>query len=279
MVITEKFVFIHMPKTGGTFVTSILDRLHTPVPQPWVVRKTRRAFARVLGRSPTPVQSRYGKIVNLEPKHGTCHDIPSEHRKKPILSCVRNPYDWYVSQFEFSWWKRTFMYDPSDQPTPAGYAIERVLPEFQRKHPHFPAISFAEFIELCDSARLVYDPDKRIGAGLYTHGFARYFLKQPERNVYKFSTPNFGWRRLENDTYDVTFINTERLNNDLPSFLATVGYRAPDLAFIYKAGKILPEAGGRRDDQKWEGYYTPDLKQKIRVQDSGLFALFPEFDV
>ena len=30
MVITDDFVYLHMPKTGGTFVEAALDRLYSP---------------------------------------------------------------------------------------------------------------------------------------------------------------------------------------------------------------------------------------------------------
>src|SRR4051812_33210777 len=114
MIITVRFVYIHMPKTGGTFVTEVLTRIHKPLlprPSRWI--RVREILAILLPRMKLTAagqSSPYGPLVDIEPKHGTCHDVPPPHEHKPLLSTLRNPYDWYVSQFEFAWWKRTFMY-------------------------------------------------------------------------------------------------------------------------------------------------------------------------
>ena len=74
---------------------------------------------------------------------GPATTFPQAHAHKPILSCDRGPYEWYVSQYEFGWWKRTFDYHPDEPLPPAGWAIERVLPSFISAHPHLPKVSFA----------------------------------------------------------------------------------------------------------------------------------------
>ncbi|WP_161795859.1 hypothetical protein [Synechococcus sp. GFB01] len=72
MLITEHFVFIHYPKTGGTFVTRALERLY--------------------GES----------LININ-KHGTCRDVPAEHAGKPLLSTHRHPLSRLLSHYEFRW--------------------------------------------------------------------------------------------------------------------------------------------------------------------------------
>lgn len=273
MLLTDRFVFIHMPKTGGTFVTEVLERLHRPKPPTLPQRLVGKARG-LLGR---PRRSRYpyGELHNLEPKHGTCHDIPPGHRGKTILSSVRSPHEWYVSQYEFAWWRRTHLYNPNDPSTPAGHAIERVLPAFAAEHPHFPDISFAEFMDLCDRAARVYDPDGR--SGLYTHGFARYYFKAPAEALATFAPEYFRSGAVKRDMFDVRFIHTEALNRQLADFLRGQGYRKKDLAFIEGLGKILPEGRGRREDQLWSNYYTPALRRQVRQNDWALYELFPAF--
>jgi hypothetical protein len=280
MVITDKFVYIHMPKTGGTFVTSVLFRIHNP-PAPVSTRlnSARRFIASVLNRFPSPVnsQSPYGPIADLEPKHGTCNDIPEQHRLKPVLSSFRNPYDWYVSQYEFGWWKRTFLYHPELHPTPVGFAIEQVLPEFIKKHSHFPDISFREFVVLCNQAALVYNKETGADFGLYTHGFLRFYCREASK-VISLIDPDYirsGGYRL--DMFNVDFLATHRLNEGLYDYLVSRGYRVSDLKFLPGAGKILPMGKGRRDDQKWQKYYTPDLMKHVREKDWVLFEMFPGF--
>jgi hypothetical protein len=73
-------------------------------------------------------------------------------------------------------------------------------------------------------------------------------------------------------------MRTDRLNEDLPSFLLSIGYRPADVAFIRTLGRILPMGRGRTADQQWRRYYSPERKASIRSRDSRLFELFPEFD-
>jgi hypothetical protein len=275
MVITDRFVFIHVPKTGGTFVTHALERLHGVAPAAGPAGRAvriRRLLERIIGRG-----RRYGKLSNIEPKHGTCDDIPAEHRGKRILSVVRNPYDWYVSQYEFGWWKRTFEYHPEPNPTPAGSAIEQVLPAFEDDHPHFPEISFEEFLDLCDRAAAVLDEASADpGSGLYTHGFLRYFgaVAHPVVSAESGGTVTSDGAR----GYDAHFMRTDRLNEDLPAFLLSMGYRPEDVTFIRALGRILPMGRGRTANQHWERYYSPAMKASIRARDARLFELFPDFD-
>jgi hypothetical protein len=72
MLIHERYVFIHLPKTGGTFLASALRREMPP-----------------------------GSLVRGAPgkKHPGWDDIPQEARNRPVLVYVRNPWDWYVSWY------------------------------------------------------------------------------------------------------------------------------------------------------------------------------------
>jgi hypothetical protein len=283
MVLTNKFVFIHMPKTGGTFVTSALRRLHAPKsPSPAgqsPVRRLIRRVSKTFEPGATLAGSPYGHLIDLEPKHGTCHEIPEGHRDKPILSCIRSPYDWYVSQYEFAWWKRTSNYEPGSPSTPVGYAIEQVLPAFQETHPHFPGLSFEEFVRLCRQAAQVYNASARVPLGLYSHGYVRYFYRDVSVVMAEADRDYFRLGRRDARPYDVHFLRTDRLNADLHAFLSSLGYRQEDLDFLPTLGRILPMGIGRRDDQPWEAYYTPALKQEVREQEWALFDLFPELDV
>jgi len=281
MVTTDRFVYIHMPKTGGTFVTSVLFRIHKPARLPSsrsglarkILHYVQRCAQSPYGSSLSP----YGEIADVEPKHGTCSEIPAPHKDKPILSTIRNPYDWYVSQYEFGWWKRTFMYHPESHPTPAGSAIEHVLPEFIQQHPHFPDISFQEFVDLCSGAALVLK-ERGPDLGLYSHSFIRFYYRHVPELISRFNRNYLVSGRDTLDRFDVSFIKTNRLNQELYAFLLSMGYRAKDLRFLPELGKILPMGRGRRDDQKWERYYTPVLKDIIREKEWALFEMFPEFD-
>ncbi|NQV05169.1 sulfotransferase family 2 domain-containing protein [bacterium] len=73
MLITEKFVFIHVPKTGGDFIRRVCIRR---LPEDWLVK------------------------TNIA-KHGEDTDIPEEYRHLPRFALVRNPWDWHVSWYHY----------------------------------------------------------------------------------------------------------------------------------------------------------------------------------
>ena len=70
MIVTDKFAFVHMHKTGGQSLSHIL---HACVP-------------------------------NFKPigYHYPLHMLPAEHTGLPVVGMVRNPWDWYVSWYAFN---------------------------------------------------------------------------------------------------------------------------------------------------------------------------------
>lgn len=72
MILTRHFVFVHIPKTGGSFVRAVIQR-HAPVA--WQ--------------------------VETSDLHPSVRDIPASHRHLPRFAVVRNPFSWYVSWFHY----------------------------------------------------------------------------------------------------------------------------------------------------------------------------------
>ena len=72
MILTKHFVFLHFPKTGGSFVRVLLDE-HGP--KDWEIR--------------------------TYPLHPTHEDIPESHRHLPVLGATRDPWSWYVSHYAY----------------------------------------------------------------------------------------------------------------------------------------------------------------------------------
>ena len=67
MLVTDKFVLIHVPKTGGTFLSGLV-REHCE--------------------------------VVYEQLHAPWPELPREFRSLAGLAFVRNPWDWYVSYYQ-----------------------------------------------------------------------------------------------------------------------------------------------------------------------------------
>jgi hypothetical protein len=264
MILTDRFVAVHEPKTGGTFISSALFQLFGAK---WNLR-TR--LANSLGRNVT-ARGKYGTFIFTNNKHGGCNEIPSAYRDRPILSSVRNPYDLYVSQYEFGWWKRREL-----------LRYYRRVPDFERRFAGFPDLSFPEFMELTDAAFHTLRNDRfgdPRGPGLYTEQFARFYFRSPAEAYAKLDDDYIAAQVFRNDLHDLRFVRTDRLSHDLYEFLIGVGIEPHDAEPVLNLGKVLPQGKGRRADQRWESYYTDDLKRSVRQRDRLVFAIFPEFDV
>lgn len=247
MIITDDFVYIHMPKTAGTFVTEILGRV-------------------------------YGedRCINVH-KHGTVSDIPTEYACRPIVSTRRNPYERYVSQYRFEWWKLH----------PESFCGEA---EMRRLFPHYPDLSFADYLELANTAFIGcfqqqptgfvnnnFAPQDRLG--WHTEHFVRFYFENA-REVFARIDEDYIDRGLyREDMHEVRFLRVDRLNQELHDFLVEVGHDPRDLEFVLSAERVLPAEGGREPGDRWQDYYTPELIEFVRTRERLLFKIFPELDL
>ncbi len=71
MLVTDKFVFVHLPKTGGTFVSEVIRKFFPSVED--------------VGH------------------HLPRELLPREHSHLPVLGTIRNPWDFYVSFYHYVW--------------------------------------------------------------------------------------------------------------------------------------------------------------------------------
>ena len=260
MILTDRFVYVHQPKTGGTFVTTVLEQIHGHRPEAGVVARLRRWFAGGAAAG--------SSLVNIN-QHGTCDEIPRSHQGKPIVSTIRNPYDRYVSQYEFEWWKTH----------PEQFCDPALI---KQRYPHFPELSFAEFVDISNSLFLKVKNEKFAPAespGRNTLQFVLYFCRNPRELFPRIDAEYLASRRYRHDMYPVVFLHTDRLNQDLYEFLLNAGYERSQIDFILTQKKVFPQKAPKRQDRPWQSYYTPELKQVVRTKERLLFELFPEFDV
>lgn len=218
MLITDDFVYIHMPKTGGTFVTEVINRLHTTRAERWL---SAYLPGKILKRIPNRILARMKKNLINENKHGVCREIPESYRDRPILATVRNPYDRWVSQYEFKWWMR--------YPPPWWNEYPRDLKEIQRMYPHFPDLSFEEYLGMWnfivskELKSLGIDGDE--GFGVQTWQFVEFFFKDPQAILPMLDEDYIASQRYKSDMFDkICFIKTGQLNQELYDFLLNVGY-------------------------------------------------------
>src|SRR4249920_1133486 len=67
MIVTDKFVFVHLPRSGGTFVSEVIGKFF-----------------------PSAHEIGYHLPRSL---------LPKEYSHLPVLGAVRNPWDFYVSWY------------------------------------------------------------------------------------------------------------------------------------------------------------------------------------
>jgi hypothetical protein len=293
MLFAPRFTYIHEPKTGGTFVSHVVGRLHGTVVDVPASRLRAPALrfglaaasfypelvrARVTG--PRSAADKYGRVYRWN-DHGTCSEIPAGRRSRPILATVRNPLETYVSLFRFGWWQR-----PEYIPV-----YRRFIPDFDSRYPTFPDVSFRQYLELLHSGCVLpasRDVDDPTAVGYLTQRFVRFYFRLGRgargydpapvlRNIDGYLAGG----RYEEGIFDVRFIRTARLNRDLCEFLIAVGYEAADVQFVEDLAPVIPTGtsfvfGEGSDSSEWTRYYTPELEATMRSRDRLIFTLFPD---
>ena len=264
MLVTERFTYIHQPKTGGTFVTTLLTRLHEArgrVEVVWIDAGQPSAVPAV------PPRGALNLMFSGRNQHGARQHIPAAFADRPILATIRNPYDRYVSQYEFAWWRTA--------PTMFG-----PLEEVRRRHPAYPDLTFAQFVHLTNDVSVPYraasHPDGT--PGFHTQQFVEYFFPDPEAAYPRLADPAFSRGVVARELRGVRFIDQTRLNEELAEALVAMGYSEADAQIVRRADRIWPPEGGRDAGSAWAPYYTAELKAFVRRKERWLFEWFPQFD-
>ncbi len=197
--------------------------------------------------------------------HSGIRGIPPEHGGKKIISCIRNPYDHYVSMYEFPYWKKDFPVD-----------INEILKLF----PDYPDLSFKDFLNFINN--ICIKPERRmiqskLDIGHLTFKFIKMYFNNSAEIFQKIgrNNPDHAGRKL--DMPDIIFLHAENLNLELYQSLLGFGYREEDIAFILDEKKIYPGNSKRKAEQKWGSYYTEELLEYVKRRERYLFGLFPEY--
>lgn len=109
MIINDKFVFIHNPRTGGAFVRNMF----------------KHSFP----------ESEFAKLHHF---HLPISSLREEHKKKLKFGMVRNPWAWYVSLYHFQqphgkWLRLCF---PDSKPTFKQFLTTFLSSEFAQQNSH-----------------------------------------------------------------------------------------------------------------------------------------------
>ena len=258
MVITDRFVYLHIPKTGGTFVEASLAELLKKGPGVYI------------DSADPPHRGSFG----CPDQHERYCQVPLPHREKQMLLTVRNPYDHHVSLYEFGWWKT----HPGDTFDP-----RRV----KEAYPHFPELEFSEYLAAINDWELNepsyapaggYHTLAELGVGPLSFDLIRFLARDPD-HVFANLSRLVSSGELRSCFPPASFIPTDKLNSGLHDFLLGQGYAASKLESILSREKLRPAGSTRTETMYWSGYYDDASKQLVRRRERILFEMFPEFDV
>ena len=177
MIITPKLVLLNFPKTGSTFARAALKEIHrinTPLKSTLLSRVGVKVngMREIIGVSN---QSVYQVLHGIRGQHSTYSQIPKKYKTLPVVSIIRNPFERYVSLYEFRWW--------------VNYPLYAENPELLARYPSFPEISFKQYLEMTSSFGMPdfvpKDVDLEVDVGLYTLQFLRFFHPYPDDAIRK----------------------------------------------------------------------------------------------
>ncbi|MCF8069628.1 MAG: hypothetical protein K9L30_13680 [Desulfobacterales bacterium] len=246
IVFNNAFVYIHHPKTGGTFVTEMLRKI-------------------ALGDDGI-------NILELpELKHAGIKKIPSLSRNLPIVTNVRNVFEHYVSRYTFRWWA-----DPVY--SKKMFDMDKVL----KIYPDFPDLTFSEFLHLFNKWSLRGTiPEKKAKAlttrkiGYNSWVLTRLTNDNPRKLLSELDTIDDDI--LNQKFKNIHFLKTENLNSDLFGLLQHYGIKDEKTRPILDALPILPQKGGRgKRKMTWNKYFSEDDIKFILERDRLYFRLFPD---
>ncbi len=245
MLITDDFVLLNYPKTGSTFARKIIQEIYQDDCEELLF--------------PVAYDSRY---TGPNTQHGTYAQIPEEHRGKPVLSVIRNPFDRYVSQYHFRW----YAHSPPEKKK-----------RLQMFYPDFPDLKFAEFIDMSErfSKRNIlaaYDIFSGTDIGFQSISFIAFFSGDPKKDLSDLAKGAAGpFLRLPK----IHFLHQESLRDELASFLVGIN-RNPDIKNIISSENDL-NVSRSSDERNFMQFWTPDLLAEYSEKDRFLLNAFPEY--
>lgn len=268
MISTSQFNYIHQPKTGGTFVT---DAIFEAYGVTWTWKESLKSFLKgPIFKWAVKFDTPYGYLHVHGEKHPTLKAIPKKYQHLKVLTNIRNPLDIYVSHYEFGWWKRKEF-----------LKYYKRVENFEHRFPNYPDLNFEDFLILQYKSFLNPEQSEftdKDSPGLASRQFFKTYTVDPVETEKTLCTgaetlKNFKTRILS----DIYFLKTHHLNRDLYDYLLSQGLPENRLTFILEKERVLPLGKGRSREQKWQKYYTKELKELVLQKDHILFFLFPEF--
>jgi hypothetical protein len=267
MIITKDFVFIHMPKTGGTFVHGIFKKIIADYKKNFPIKWYWNRFSYKFNIS-TPIYQKLNSVsyyeypyLHVKGQHAGVSFISKKYQKLPVISVKRDPIKKVISTYYFRWWER-FPILP--------------LKEIKKIFPNYPNISIEEYFELTYNQEMkhFFGNDYREDIGVLSWQFIRMYSTAP-LFVYKNITVSNYTEYIMKYFLDVVFFEMDQLSSNFERFLKTTGFSEYSNYFETKE-RIYPPGSTVK-----ERFETPPklLSEKIKSKEWILYKFFPEYNL
>ena len=184
-VVEDKYLYIHVPKTGGTYVSNVFEKL-----------------ARNKNLKIEFFPENYKHIG----RKGIGNLIGKNKKKYTIFSNIREPTSHYISRYNFGWWKRNTIKDQ----------------ELSQIYKNFPDVTFQEFVKMINDPRFwkknkLYNASGQQHIGASTISLLRRIAPRPLKvdNLQK----NFSVIKKHIKKQKLILLKTDTLTRDLEFFL------------------------------------------------------------
>jgi hypothetical protein len=206
MIVTRDFVLINLPKTGTTFVRTVLKEYfknnlfkNYKFKELLLPRKQR-----ILGQS---------QLISDKDQHGIVSQIPLKYKNRRKVSITRDPLTRVNSFYSFGWWKKE---PPID--------VNLIKEEFE----NFPNLTIDEYLFIYKNyikRSLLPERYWELNIGPQTIQYIIFYSKNP-LEYFEYLLVNNKKPNLKNPQYfdDILFLRMENLNNDLFDLLIGLGY-------------------------------------------------------
>ena len=264
MIITDSFIVLNYPKTGSTFVRTVLKNIHLNRLS-WLKR-----IAVKLKLSKLPIQELLLPNVKMpnrnKDQHGCYAQIPKNFLDREVVSVIRNPYSRFLSTYEFKSWARYLVAD------------KNTLVE---KFPSFPELTIDEYCDLQDySAKVraeksdILNKDiSRLEIGSQTILFIQMFFKDPKAVMEKISDDYFNSGEYNNDIGEIQFLRQEHLKEDLVNYLRNFDYTEEEITLVENFKRINVT---KSDKSKRPNIWTQKAIDHVLSRERHLFKIFED---
>ncbi|WP_179004926.1 hypothetical protein [Winogradskyella forsetii] len=265
MIITKDFVFIHMPKTGGTFVHGIFKKIIAKYKKNNALHWYANRLALKMNLA-IPIYQKIDTIKYYEHpnnpvvgQHAGVSFIPTKYRMLPVISVKRDPVKKFISAYYYRWWERF--------PTLS-------ITELELLFPHYPDITIEEYFKLAYDIEMkkFFESDFREDIGVLSWQFIRMYSTDPLYVYNNITQQNYS-EFVKTYFVNVQFFEMNTLNSDFEAYIKTTSFSEYS-DFFETSERIYPPGSNIK---KRSEKISNELSETLMSREWLLYNFFPEY--